>query len=137
VIPGIAFVRSFFLPSLAVSRAADSAPTQMLIGMHVLLAGAWWPDAPVASAMALIALGATGATIERVRSMSASHYITVVHLFVYLNLYLLFVGAVCHASVDGGGIRLASGLDLAISVIPMALVVRRSLAAMVGEARAR
>jgi hypothetical protein len=61
-----------------------------------------------------------------------------VHLFVYLSLYFLFVGAVCHAAIQAprDGVTFLQALDFGVSVVPMASVVRRSLAAMGGDAPA-
>ena len=89
---------------------------------------------PVVTAMSLIALGATGATANRLRSAPIFDIAIAVHLFAYLNLYFLFVGAVCHAAFLGSrdGFTFLQGFDLSVSVVPMALVVRLSLAALVG-----
>jgi hypothetical protein len=131
-------VRISILQPLTVSPAAPWAPALIAIGFVVLLAGAWWSVVPVVTAMAVIALGATGVTANRRHTSPAFCVVIAVHLFVYLSLYFLFVGAVCHAAIQAppGGLTFLQGLDLAVSVVPMALVVRRSLAAMGGDAPA-
>ena len=122
------------LKSPTSSPAAGWAPLAIAVGFAILLAGAWWSSAPVVTAMALIALGATGTTVNRSHSACTFHIVVALHLFVYLNLYFLFVGAVCHASTQAapGGFNLLRALDLGMSVVPMALVMRGSLAAMIG-----
>jgi hypothetical protein len=77
--------------------------------------------------MALVALGATAATTRRLRSYPT---LITIHLFVYFSLYILFVGAICHAAGDARGLKFSSALDCGISVVPMALVVRRTFAAV-------
>jgi hypothetical protein len=104
----------------------------------MLAAGAYLSTVPVVTAMAIVALGATGATVGRSRTSSAAITVIAGHLFVYVNLYLLFVGAVCHAAVQGPetGVSFLQALDMGVSVVPMALVVRKSLTAIGGRAPA-
>jgi hypothetical protein len=113
---------------------ARRAPVLIAVGFLVLLAGACWPAMPVVTGMALVALGASVATAHQLRSAPISCVVIAAHLFVYLNLYLLFVGAVCHAATQApqDGLTLLQNLDLGGSVVPMALVVRRSVAAIAG-----
>jgi hypothetical protein len=82
--------------------------------------------------MSLIALGATLATLDRLRGMVALRGVVAIHLFVYLSLYLLFIGAVGYSTTTGPQIGLTThqALDFLVSAGVMALVLRRSLAAM-------
>ena len=125
-------MRASFLPSRTRSSDSVRAPALIAVGFAVLLASTWWTQAPVVTAMALVALGATSATTALRRTATTTSVVTAVHLFIYLNLYFLFVGAVCHAATLAGGVTFLSGLDFGASVVPMAIMVRRSLAVIGG-----
>jgi hypothetical protein len=111
-------------------------PRLIAIGLGVLLIAVYWPATPVVSAMALIALGATGATVPRMLGLSTAMLLLIVHLFVYSSLYLLMFGSVCHSARSGmpqAGLSLTL-IDVALSLWPMSLAVRRVLAA-IGQSR--
>jgi hypothetical protein len=95
-------------------------------GLAMLLVAALMPGMPTVSAMALVALGATMATIDRFRGTAALRASVAAHLFVYASLYFLFVGAVCHAAMAGpqNGLTFLQGLDFGISAMLMTLAVR-------------
>jgi hypothetical protein len=90
------------------------------------------PGLPVVSAMAMVALGATMATIDRFRGTAALRAGVSAHLFAYASLYFLFVGAVCHAAMAGpqNGLTFLQGLDFGASAVLMTLVVRRGVATL-------
>lgn len=97
------------------------APKLIVAGLLVLLAAGWWPTLPTVTALAVIMLGATWATVERFRGTPALALALVVHLAVYGGLYALFVGATLHDPTDAGGRGgLATAIDLAASIWPMA-----------------
>ncbi|MEX0613412.1 MAG: hypothetical protein WD738_11930 [Pirellulales bacterium] len=124
-------MRASFSPS---GMAGQTAPACIGLGLATLIAAAWWPALPVATAYAFIALGATLATVDRFRGAAALRFLVVTHLFVYVSLYFLFVGAVCHAAISGAqnGLAFLQGFDFGVSAVVMAQVVRLSLAAVAG-----
>lgn len=107
------------------------APALIAAGLAILFAAAWWPQLPATTAMSFIAWGATAATIERFRGRPSLRAAVAAQLFVYLSLYMLFVGAVLHGASPWPQelSRLACG-DLIASVVPMAATLRASLAAV-------
>jgi hypothetical protein len=113
-------------------------PLAMALGLGMLIAAGWWPQTPVVSAMALVALGATGATVVRLSGQgSAVLPLLAVHLFVYSSLYLLMIGSACHsASSDPErGWHLLKSLDLVASLGPIALAARWSATAITHHTR--
>jgi hypothetical protein len=57
-----------------------------------------------------------------------------IHAAVYANLYVVFVGAVCHAAMTGPhhGLSWLQVVDLVLSVLPMALVARLAIGTATG-----
>jgi hypothetical protein len=89
--------------------------------------------------MSIVALGATLAVVARFDHADRFRPIIAVHAVTYANLYLVFVGAVCHAALTGPrhGLSWLQGLDLLVSVAPMVMAARLALAALAGgESRA-
>lgn len=120
-----------FSPSTHAAEAALWGPALIAVGLAVLMLSTWWPCAPVVSAMALLALGATYATLARFGHHPALRTILAVHIVVYAGLYALYVGAVCHAADSAmGGWSLARTADLAASIWPMLAALRLCLAAL-------
>jgi hypothetical protein len=111
-----------------------AAATLIAVGLAMLLAQACWTSMPMASAAALIALGATIETVERTRRTSSAPAILATHLFVYAGLYSLIVGAIFDTSMRDtlGRLTLSQVVDLGLSAGLMALVVRLCVAAMIG-----
>ncbi len=104
--------------------AAIHGPALIAAGLLVLLAAVWWPAVPTLTAMTLVALGATGATIERFRGSLALAPVLIAHLAIYCGLYALFVGASLHAATQSGaGFELPAAIDLAASLGPAAVAV--------------
>ncbi len=77
-------------------RNTQFGPVLIGIGLAILFAGAYWPSAPVVTAIAIIALGATDAMVSRFRDSVAALPIIVLHGMTYVLLYSLFVGARLH-----------------------------------------
>jgi hypothetical protein len=97
------------------------------LGLVVLIAGSWWPNAPFVTAAAIISLGATEITLARFRNKSALLPVAVLHGVAYTGLYSLFIGASLHthsATPSVSAISLAS-LDLIVSTLPMAIALKR------------
>lgn len=102
-------------------------------GLLIILVQACWPTVPVVSGMAMIALGATVVTIDRMTSAVARHITTVANLFTYLSLYLLFLGAVYHAAARGprGRLNVLQWFDVGLSAALMTVVVCLCVAALI------
>ena len=77
--------------------------------------------------MAIIAVGAMELTLARFRATPVLFPVLIVHGATYLGLYGLFIGATLHAASlsAAAGLSTWAVLDLAISVAPMAVVLRR------------
>jgi hypothetical protein len=96
------------------------------LGVAILIAAAWWPDAPVVTAMAIIALGATEVTVSRFRGSVAALPIVMLHGATYTLLYALFIGARLHGAgaASAAGITGFAAFDLAASFMPMAIALK-------------
>jgi hypothetical protein len=124
MIPGVAAVRVLFLHTPTISHSAQWPAALIAAGLSVLLAAAWWPVLPAVTGMAIVALGATEATLARFRGSPALLPVLVVHLAVYGGLYALFVGAMLHAAAQAdAGIGLAAAIDLTASIWPAAIAI--------------
>lgn len=99
----------------------------MAIGLAILLAATLWPAMPVVTAMAILGLGATNATLARFRGTPALVPIVLLHAATYVGLYSLFIGATLHAAGATSTVNLGpwAALDLAVSVFPMAIAMQR------------
>lgn len=104
-----------------------------------MLAALKWQGVPVVTAMALIALGASIATISRFQCAGRFRAAVGANLFIYTSLYLLFIGAICHAATSGSreGLDLLQSADLVISIAPMAIAVRLAFAVLMDGEDAR
>jgi len=106
---------------------AARGPVLIGAGLLVLLAAIMWPVLPGVTAMAVVALGATGVTVARYRGRPAEVPLLILHLAVYGGLYAVFVGAAIHAAAqrpqDGLG-ALLSACDVAVSLWPIGLACR-------------
>ena len=128
-----------FFPSNAGGAFFQHGPALIAAGLSVLIAAAWWPAAPVITALALVILGATAATILRLAHRRVFCPVIALHLLVYASLYFLFIGAVWHATAAGQrpAWHLWQSLDLAASVGPMALAARWTVASIIAHARGK
>ena len=68
----------------------------------------FWPGAPVVTAMAIIALGATETTLARFRGNGAFLPVVVLHSTIYASLYALFVGATLNSMNAHSAFNVAS-----------------------------
>lgn len=116
------FLRSLNLPP------AERAPILIAAGLAMILAAAWVPAMPVVTAMAILTVGATEATLARFRGSPAVVPVLLMNVATYVSLYGLFIGATMHAAAAASpvGLGLWAALDLAASVLPMAVVLHRS-----------
>ena len=110
------------------TRAFTTGQAAITFGLALLVVNAWFPAGPVVTAMSLVALGATNATLARFRGQAALIPVITVHLATYGGLYALFVGATMHSAVySESGLGTLAAIDLAVSTLPMALVLSRTL----------
>jgi hypothetical protein len=115
-------------------RLGRNGPFWIAAGIAGLLAACCWPHLPVLTGMSLVALGATLEGGARYGQVSRLRPLIAVHAVVYANLYLVFVGAVCHAALTGPrhGLSWTQGIDLLVSVAPMVVAGRLAFAALAG-----
>jgi hypothetical protein len=102
------------------------------LGLVVLIAGSWWPNAPCVTAVAIISLGATEITLARFRNKSTLLPVAVLHGVAYTGLYGLFIGASLHthlATPSASASGLAT-LDLIASTFPMAMALKQIWASL-------
>jgi hypothetical protein len=113
---------------------ATHGPSLIAVGLVVLLATILEPGLPAVTGMACVALGASIAVVSRFRGSRALRPVIAAHLLIYASLYLLFVGAVYHASAENGAMEMSAvqALDLALSIVPIVAAARISIAAVVG-----
>jgi hypothetical protein len=102
-----------------------SGPVSIAAGLPILAAAMLWPVVPAVTAMALVALGATSATLTRFRGRDFVLPVVLAHVVIYGTLYALFVGATLHASDarHGGSLGFIATVDLVLSLGPLAIAV--------------
>lgn len=108
-----------------------SGPWLIAMGLSMLLASVMFPNFPAVTAMAIVTLGATQSTLARFRQSPALPTIMHFSAAVYLSLYVTFVCAVLYtpaASVSALG--LLGALDLAASILPMAIALQTTGASL-------
>jgi hypothetical protein len=112
--------------SLRPSSNIQLGPCWIGIGLAILFAATWWPDAPVVTAMAIIALGATDVTLSRFCGSVAALPVVMLHAATYSLLYALFIGARLHGAggAAGAGMSGFATFDLAASFVPMAIALK-------------
>ena len=71
--------------------------------------------------------GATNATLARFQGSPALCPVLLLHAVTYLSLYALLIGATLHAAAAAStaGLGLGRSLDLAVSLLPMAVALQR------------
>lgn len=101
------------------------------VGLAILILAAWMPALPVVTAMAILTLGATDATLARFRGMAAMAPV-MLHAATYATLYALFVGATLHAANAASAAPLSGWtlFDLAASILPMGVAAQRIVGAV-------
>ncbi len=121
------------------SCAAFRAEAYVGVGLAMLIAAVCWPGAPIVTAVAIVSLGATEATLARFRNTTALLPITIVHGATYAGLYGLFVSATLHAAgtTPAAAGPYAAVLDIAASVFPMGLAVRHISSGLLRPSRPR
>jgi hypothetical protein len=107
-------------------RNTQFPPVLISIGLVILVAAAYWPSAPVVTAIAIIALGSTEVIVSRFRGSVAALPIIVLHGMTYVALYSLFVGARLHVPAVAPPLSVNNlSLDLAASTFPMTVALNR------------
>jgi hypothetical protein len=101
-------------------------PWLIAFGLTILLTAVLFPSIPAVSAMAIVALGATQSTLLRFRHSPVLPSIMLLHAATYLSLYLTFVCAVLYTPAAGtaNALSLLGALDLAASILPMAMALQ-------------
>lgn len=106
--------------------ALPLGPASIATGLAILTAAMLWPGTPVVTAMSLVALGATVATLARFRGTAAILPIMLTHLAIYGSLYALFVGATLQAATrSGSGLQVLAIVDLTVSLFPVAIALEQ------------
>jgi hypothetical protein len=125
-------VRHAFLPSIDESQRRFLATILVGVGLATLIVSSGWSGAPVLTAMAIIALGATEITSARFQGTNALLPVMSVHAVVYCWLYLLFVGGTLHAAsvTSTAGLSIWKVLDLAASLLIAAIAALRILSSL-------
>jgi amino acid transporter len=109
-------------------------PTLIAIGIGILIAAPWWPGLPVISAVAFVSFGATVATADRIRNLPNKSGLITIHTMLYVALYFLFVAAVFQMDLRPDHQRsLMRWADLAVSIAPMAAVLRRTIVTLLED----
>jgi hypothetical protein len=116
------------LQSPAAARSVSWGPAWIGIGLGLLVANACSPAVPVVTAMALVALGAIGVTMNRFRGTRHGNPLVAINLLVYFCLYALFIGASLHPLNLRSERHLdrLQWIDLAASIAPMAIALDRA-----------
>ena len=112
----------------SVRTHVQDGPALVAIGLAALIVVAVWPSIPATTAMALVALGATRATLARPHGP----VVVMLHTATYAMLYAVFFGAALHLMATRTGPDPWRACDLVVSVWPMTLAVTLSLAAFGG-----
>jgi len=117
------------LPVLAVW-----SPRWIALGLSLLVATIYWPAMPATTGMALIALGATGATISRFAGSPGFQLLLLLHLTIYGGLYALCIGARLDLWMnDASNLHIPILVDLAASVWPAAAALYLTASALIGQ----
>ena len=107
--------------------ALPFGPKAIAAGLTILTVALVLPGVPAVTGMALVALGATSATLAQFRRTTAFVPVMLAHLAIYGGLYALFVGAAFHASAarSGAGVDALTVLDVALSICPLAIALEQ------------
>lgn len=101
------------------------------VGLAGVLVGTYWATVPIVTAVSLLILGATRATVARYRRSPAFTGMLLLHSATYAALYTLFLGAALHnATTTTSAIPLPISLDLVASVVPVVLAAKHIAAAI-------
>jgi len=101
--------------------------TLIAAGLIVLLAASAWPTAPIITALALVAFGATQTTLARLRNNPHLLPLAFLHAATYAILYAIFIGATLHASsaATPSALPWHVVLDIVMSLVPMTMATKR------------
>jgi hypothetical protein len=118
-------------PTLNALRTLAPASSLIAAGLSVLLAQCYWSALPAATGLALVALGAICATIERSRHTASWRTMLAISLVVYGTLYFLLLGAILDSTMRAGpgSLALPQYIDFAISAFVMLIAARTGFAA--------
>lgn len=105
--------------------------TPMLAGLVLLLAALLFPGLTACTGMALVALGATNSTRDRLGISPSRGPLFAAHALIYSAIYLLFIGATLDAA-ERSGIPLSglAKLDLAASCAIVTIAARNAIRAI-------
>jgi len=107
--------------------AIATGPAAIAWGLVLLVVSIWLPATPVMTALSLVAMGATDATLARFRGTQSLLPVLLLHIATYGSLYALFVGATLHAaSRSGAGVGTPAAADLVTSALLMAIAATRA-----------
>ena len=111
---------------------SHSGAPLIIAGLAALILVAAIPTVPAMTALSILTLGATNATLDRAQRSPAILMTQLLHSATYGSLYALFLGATLHsaASAPNGELGAIAALDIAASVPPAALALRRVAAAL-------
>jgi hypothetical protein len=128
-------MRPTFLDRLIQPEFSHYGPRIIAVGVAILVFSAWSPAVPVVTGMALVALGATVATLARFRNSPNRAAFLLVHVCVYGSLYAMFIGALLHAAARWPDtlLRFLAIADVAMSIWPVALAVELLVAGLRSE----
>jgi hypothetical protein len=117
---------------LHTAALSHAGPLLIIAGLAALILVAAFPTVPAITAFSILTLGATNATLARLRNSPAIAAALLLHSATYASLYAQFIGATLHAaaSTPPGVLAALPALDLAASIVPMAISLRRIAAAL-------
>jgi len=115
-----------------ITSLSRSGPPLIVAGLVALMAVGIFPKIPAVTALSILMLGATNATLDRYHRSPAITMFLLLHTTIYVMLYALFVGATLHAaaSTPSGITGPLAALDLAASLVPMGYSLKRIAAAL-------
>ena len=121
------------------SHGTAFGPRLIVVGLTALLTSILFPGVPAVSAMAIVALGATQSTFARFRQSPALPTIMLLNAAVYFSLYVTFVCAALYspAATSESALGLLGAIDLATSILPMAIALQMVGAALRPSADSR
>ncbi len=123
--------------NLVISPVAG--PFLIALGLALLLTSILFPAIPAVSAMAILTVGATEATLTRFRHSPALPTFMLAHAATYFSLYATFIGATLYvpAGMPGHALSVRLAIDLIASLPLMAIALRRVVAAQYLPAETR
>jgi hypothetical protein len=130
--------RAHFIKLVANART-NLASTLIAGGLAILFAASMAAGLPVATAIALIALGASRAIRDGIQCLGWPREFLAAHLVTYTGLYVLVVVAICNVAYGppDAGLSAAQGIDLGLSAVVMAYATRFCVAALLRRSDSR